>query len=156
MIHYDPLQIDRDTLVAIVRVRRRRRDGGRGYDMDIALLLDPSLAEDLERRRGFSALTRDQTVALHRRRRIASTCVALHRVSLTSACTGALVICAVRRRGRRIRRRGVIGGGLCVVWPFAMPTGWYVIGPDSGASLRSGAQGCVSDSGRRQAAGSIR
>ena len=41
MIHYDPLQIDRDTLVAIVRRSDggRRRMAGLGRHLDIALLL---------------------------------------------------------------------------------------------------------------------
>ncbi len=132
MIHYDPLQIDRDTLVAIVRRKTAAVAEWRGAATTWTLpcCYDPSLAEDLDEAARILGLTRDQTVALHAK--------ATYRVYMCGFAPGqpylggvpeALVI-SRRPAPRPPHPPGavLIGGGLCVVAPFAMPTGWYVIG----------------------------
>lgn len=132
MIHYDPLQIDRDTLVAIVRralgvVAEWR---GTAATWTLPCCYDPTLAEDLDEAAQILGLTRDQAVALHTK--------ATYRVYMCGFTPGqpylggvpeALVI-SRRPTPRPPHPAGavLIGGGLCVVAPFVMPTGWYVIG----------------------------
>jgi KipI family sensor histidine kinase inhibitor len=132
MIHYDPLQIDRDTLVAIVRrmtavVAEWR---GNAATWTLPCCYDPALAEDLEEVAQILGLTQDEAVALHAK--------AMYRVYMCGFAPGqpylggvpeALVI-SRRPAPRPPHPPGaiLIGGGLCVVAPFAMPTGWYVIG----------------------------
>jgi KipI family sensor histidine kinase inhibitor len=133
MIHYDPLQIDRDTLVAIVR----RKTAAAVVEWRIEAVTwklpccyDPALAEDLDEAAQILGLTRDEAVALHAK--------ATYRVYMCGFAPGqaylggvpeALVI-SRRPAPRPPHPPGavLIGGGLCVVAPFAMPTGWYVIG----------------------------
>jgi inhibitor of KinA len=132
MIHYDPLQIDRDTLVAIVRRAMGVVAAGRGTAATWTLpcCYDPALAEDLEEAAQILRLTWDEAVALHAK--------ASYRVYMCGFAPGqpylggvpdALVI-SRRSTPRPPHLAGavLIGGGLCVVAPFAMPTGWYVIG----------------------------
>jgi inhibitor of KinA len=132
VIHYDPLQIDRDTLVAIVRRKTAAVAEWRGAATTWTLpcCYDPSLAEDLDEAARILGRTRDQTVALHAK--------ATYRVYMCGFAPGqpylggvpeALVI-SRRPAPRPPHPPGavLIGGGLCVVAPFAMPTGWYVIG----------------------------
>jgi KipI family sensor histidine kinase inhibitor len=132
MIHYDPLQIDRDTLVAVVRralpvVAEWR---GAAATWTLPCCYDPTLAEDLDEAAKILGLTRDQAVALHAK--------ATYRVYMCGFTPGqpylggvpkALVI-SRRPTPRPPHPAGavLIGGGLCVVAPFVMPTGWYVIG----------------------------
>jgi inhibitor of KinA len=132
MIHYDPLQIDRDTLVAIVRRKTTAVAEWRGKATiwTLPCCYDPALAEDLDEAAQILRLTRDETVALHAK--------ATYRVYMCGFAPGqpylggvpeALVI-SRRPAPRPPHPPGavLIGGGLCVVAPFAMPTGWYVIG----------------------------
>ena len=132
MIHYDPLQIDRDTLVAIVsRASGAVAEGRRAPDTWILpCCYDPSLAEDLDEAAQILGLTRDRVTALHAK--------ATYRIYMCGFTPGqaylggvpdALVI-SRRPAPRPPHAAGavLIGGGLCVVAPFAMPTGWYVIG----------------------------
>jgi KipI family sensor histidine kinase inhibitor len=132
MIHYDPLQIDRDTLVAIVRgataAMAERR--GRATTWTLPCCYDPALAEDLDEAAQILGLTRDQAVALHAK--------ATYRVYMYGFAPGYAYLgglpeaLAVSRRPtpRPPHPPGavLIGGGLCGVATFAMPTGWYVIG----------------------------
>jgi len=133
MIHYDPLQIDRDTLVAIVRRKTAAAvvEGGiEAATWKLPCCYDPALAEDLDEAAQILGLTRDEAVALHAK--------ATYRVYMCGFAPGqaylggvpeALVI-SRRPTPRPPHPPGavLIGGGLCVVAPFAMPTGWYVIG----------------------------
>jgi KipI family sensor histidine kinase inhibitor len=132
MIHYDPLEIDRDTLVAIVRgTIGAVAEGRRTADTwTLPCCYDPALAEDLDEAAHILGLTRDQAVALHAK--------ATYRIYMCGFTPGqaylggvpdALVI-SRRPSPRPPHEAGavLIGGGLCVVAPFAMPTGWYVIG----------------------------
>jgi inhibitor of KinA len=132
MIHYDPLQIDRDMLVAVVR---RALEGvaewrGEAATWTLPCCYDPTLAEDLDEAAQILGLSRDQAVALHAK--------ANYRVYMCGFTPGqpylggvpeALVI-SRRPTPRPPHPAGavLIGGGLCVVAPFVMPTGWYVIG----------------------------
>src|SRR6202043_1588752 len=67
MIHYDPLQIDRDTLVAIVRRKTAAVAEWRGKAATSTLpcCYDPALAEDLDEAARILGLTQDEAVALH-------------------------------------------------------------------------------------------
>jgi KipI family sensor histidine kinase inhibitor len=132
MIHYDPLLIDRDTLVAIVRRATAAVAEGRGAAATWTLpcCYDPALAEDLDEAAQILRLTRDQAVTLHAN--------ATYRVYMCGFAPGQPYLggvpdaLAISRRPtpRPPHSAGavLIGGGLCVVAPFAMPTGWYVIG----------------------------
>ena len=132
MIHYDPLQIDRDTLVAIVRRKTAAVAEWRGHAATWTLpcCYDPALAEDLDEAARILGLARERAIALHAQ--------ATYRVYMCGFAPGqpylggvpeALVI-SRRPAPRPPHPPGavLIGGGLCVVAPFAMPTGWYVIG----------------------------
>jgi len=132
MIHYDPLRIDRDTLVAVVRRYTASAAEWRGEAATWTLpcCYDPALAEDIDEAAQILGLTRDEAAALHGK--------ATYRVYMCGFAPGqpylggvpeALVI-SRRPTPRPPHAAGavLIGGGLCVVAPFAMPTGWYVIG----------------------------
>ncbi|MGD0846472.1 5-oxoprolinase subunit B family protein [Bradyrhizobium sp.] len=132
MIHYDPLQIDRDALVAVVCRATGVVAEGRGTPATWTLpcCYDPALAEDLDEAATILRLTRDQAVALHVQ--------ATYRIYMCGFTPGQAYLGGVPD-GLVISRRPaprpphdagavLIGGGLCVVAPFAMPTGWYVIG----------------------------
>ena len=132
MIHYDPLQIDRDTLIAIVHGATGAVVEGRGEAAiwTLPCCYDPALAEDLDEAAQILKLTRDEAVALH--------AGATYRVYMCGFTPGQAYLGGVPD-GLVISRRPaprpphdagavLIGGGLCVVAPFAMPTGWYVIG----------------------------
>jgi inhibitor of KinA len=132
MIHYDPLGIDRETLVAIIR---RMMTGlsewrGEGTIWTLPCCYDPALAEDLDEAADILKLTRDEAVALHTK--------ATYRVYMCGFTPGQIYLGGVpealkisrRATPRRPHAAGAvsIGGGLGTVVPFVMPTGWYVIG----------------------------
>jgi inhibitor of KinA len=132
MIHYDPLQIDRETLVAIVRRGMGAVVEGRAQATNWTLpcCYDPALAEDLDEAAQILGLTRDEAVALHVK--------AAYRVYMCGFTPGQPYLGGVPEALKISRRPAprpphpagavLIGGGLCVVAPFVMPTGWYVIG----------------------------
>jgi inhibitor of KinA len=132
MIHYDPLQIDRETLVAIVRRSLGAVVEGRGEAAiwTLPCCYDPALAEDLDEAARILGLTRDEAVALHAK--------ATYRVYMCGFTPGQPYLGGVPEPLKISRRPTprpphpagavLIGGGLCVVAPFVMPTGWYVIG----------------------------
>jgi len=132
MIHYDPLQIDRETLIAIVN---RMLTGlgewrGEGAIWALPCCYDPALAEDLDEAADILGLTPDDAVALHTK--------ATYRVYMCGFTPGQIYLGGVpealkisrRATPRPPHRAGAvsIGGGLGTVVPFVMPTGWYVIG----------------------------
>ena len=132
MIHYDPLQIDRDALVAIVR----RATGavvewqGTATIWTLPCCYDPALAEDIDEAAQILKLSRDEAIALHVK--------ATYRVYMCGFTPGQPYLGGVPEPLKISRRPTprpphpagavLIGGGLCVVAPFVMPTGWYVIG----------------------------
>ena len=132
MIHYDPLQIDRDALVAIVRRTMTGIAAWRGEPATWTLpcCYDPELAEDLDEAAQILGLTRDEAVALHAK--------ATYRVYMCGFTPGQtylggvpeVLVISRRPTPRPPHPAGAVllGGGLCVVAPFVMPTGWYVIG----------------------------
>jgi inhibitor of KinA len=132
MIHYDPLQIDRDALVAIVGRAMGVITNGRSKAATWTLpcCYDPALAEDLDEAARILKLSRDEAVALHAK--------AAYRVYMCGFTPGQVYLGGVpnalvisRRPAPRPPHPAgavLIGGGLCVVAPFVMPTGWYVIG----------------------------
>jgi inhibitor of KinA len=67
MIHYDPLQIDRDTLVAIVRPKTTAvaQWRGKAATWTLPCCYDPALAEDLDEAARILGLTQDEAIALH-------------------------------------------------------------------------------------------
>jgi KipI family sensor histidine kinase inhibitor len=132
MIHYDPLQIDRETLVAVVRnatatVAEWRGDG---TSWTLPCCYDPALAEDIDEAAQILRLTRDEVTALHAK--------ATYRVYMCGFTPGQTYLGGVPDALKISRRPTprpphpagsvLIGGGLCTVAPFVMPTGWYVIG----------------------------
>jgi len=132
MIHYDPLAIDRDTLIATVR---RMLTGlaewrGEGTTWTLPCCYDPALAEDLDEAAGILRLTRDEAIACHAK--------ATYRVYMCGFTPGQTYLGGVPEPLKISRRATprpphpagavLIGGGLCTVAPFVMPTGWYVIG----------------------------
>jgi inhibitor of KinA len=132
MIHYDPLQIDRDTLVAIVRGAMGAVTKGRtkAAMWTLPCCYDPALAEDIDEAARILKLPRDEAVALHAK--------AAYRVYMCGFTPGQVYLGGVPKAlviSRRPAPRPphpagavLIGGGLCVVAPFVMPTGWYVVG----------------------------
>jgi len=132
MIHYDPLQIDKDALIATVHRAMRAVTAWRGKSVTWTLpcCYDPALAEDLDEAARILKLTPDYAVALH--------AAARYRVYMCGFAPGqpylggvpAALVISRRPAPRSPHPPGavLIGGGLCVVAPFAMPTGWYVIG----------------------------
>jgi inhibitor of KinA len=132
MIHYDPLQIDRDALVAVVRLMTATvaewRGGGTTWTLPCCY--DPALAEDLDEAAQILRLTRDEVTTLHTRAR--------YRVYMCGFTPGQTYLGGVPEPLKISRRPTprpphpagavLIGGGLCTVAPFVMPTGWYVIG----------------------------
>ncbi len=132
MIHYDPLQIDRDALVAIVRHTMTGIAEWRGEAITWTLpcCYDPALAEDLDEAAKILGLTRDEAVAWHT--------TATYRVYMYGFAPGYAYLGGVPEALMISRRPAprpphppgavLIGGGLCGVATFAMPTGWYVIG----------------------------
>jgi len=132
MIHYDPLQVDRDTLIGTVR---RMLTGlaewrGEGTIWTLPCCYDPALAEDIDEAADILGLTRDEAIALHIK--------ATYRVYMCGFTPGQTYLGGVPEPLKISRRATprpphpagavLIGGGLCTVAPFVMPTGWYVIG----------------------------
>jgi inhibitor of KinA len=132
MIHYDPLQIDRDRLIGIVRrMMTSLADWkGEGTTWTLPCCYDPALAEDLDEAADILGLTRDAAVDWHTK--------ATYRVYMCGFTPGQIYLGGVpeplkisRRATPRLPHRAgavSIGGGLGTVVPFVMPTGWYVIG----------------------------
>jgi KipI family sensor histidine kinase inhibitor len=132
MIHYDPLRIDRETLIATVR---RMMTGlaewrGEGATWTLPCCYDPALAEDIDEAANILGLTRDEAVALHTK--------TTYRVYMCGFTPGQTYLGGMPEQIKISRRATprpphpagsvLIGGGLCTIAPFVMPTGWYVIG----------------------------
>jgi KipI family sensor histidine kinase inhibitor len=132
MIHYDPLQIDRDALIEIVR---KAAATSAEWTAETATWIlpccyDPELAEDIDEAAQMLGLRRDDAVALH----IAATYrLYMYGFAPGHAYLGGLPNALAISRHPAPRPPHppgavLIGGGLCGIATFAMPTGWYVIG----------------------------
>lgn len=132
MIHYDPLVLDRHRLIDIVTAALRQHGGERAAPRHWLLpcCYDLPYAEDLEEAAGILGLTRDGAVALHIAGRYR---LYMYGFAPGYAYLGGLdPALAISRRPtpRPPHPAGgvMIGGGLCGVATFPMPTGWYVLG----------------------------
>jgi len=132
MIHYDPLRIDRAALIAIVK---RMLEGlaewrGEGTIWTLPCCYDPPLGEDTDEAADILGLTRDEVIRLHTE--------AACRVYMCGFSPGQTYLGGIpeplkisrRATPRHPHQAGavLIGGGLCTIAPFVMPTGWYAIG----------------------------
>jgi KipI family sensor histidine kinase inhibitor len=132
MIHYDPLQIERDKLVQIAReaVKVPSVTTARAATWVLPCCYEPPFSEDIEEAAQILKLGRDEIVALHT--------AATLRVYMYGFAPGQVYLGGVPEAlviSRRLEPRPPhpagavsIGGGLCVIAPFVMPTGWYVLG----------------------------
>jgi inhibitor of KinA len=132
MIHYDPLQIDRQTLVNLVHkamaVSAQRTVQAANWI--IPCCYDPPFGEDLDEAAQLLKIVRGDLIARHT--------AATYRIYMYGFAPGQIYLgglpeaLAISRRQapRPPHQPGavVIGGGLCGIAPFSMPTGWYVIG----------------------------
>jgi KipI family sensor histidine kinase inhibitor len=132
MIHYDPLIITRAELVARVRQALAQPTGSTAAPQSWTLpcCYDLPYGEDLEEAAALLGLNRDRAIALHLAGR--------YRVYMYGFAPGYAYLgglppeLAISRRPapRPPHPAGavMIGGGLCGVATFPMPTGWYVLG----------------------------
>jgi inhibitor of KinA len=132
MIHYDPLVITRSALVAQVRAAAALPAGSTGEPQRWLLpcCYDLPYGEDLDEAAALLGLTRDRAIALHQEGRYR---VYMYGFAPGYAYLGGLPAeLAISRRStpRPPHPPGgvMIGGGLCGVATFPMPTGWYVLG----------------------------
>ncbi|MCB8882140.1 allophanate hydrolase subunit 1 [Acidisoma cellulosilytica] len=132
MIHYDPLVLPRGDLIAQVQRALALPAGSIAQPQHWVLpcCYDLPYGEDLDEAAGILGLTRDRAVALHIAGRYR---VYMYGFAPGYAYLGGLAPeLAISRRPtpRPPHPRGaiMIGGGLCGVATFPMPTGWYVLG----------------------------
>jgi KipI family sensor histidine kinase inhibitor len=132
MIHYDPLRIAREALVAAVTARlsapvARTRIANL---WTIPCCYEPPHGEDLAEMAGVMGLSPGQIVTSH----VAAT----YRVYMYGFAPGFTYLgglsddIAVSRRSKprppHAAGAVLVGGGLSAIATFAMPTGWYVVG----------------------------
>jgi inhibitor of KinA len=132
MIHYDPLRIGREALIDAARRAMTVQSApvAPAATWILPCCYEPPYSEDLDEAAQLLKLGRDEIVALH-------TAVTL-RVYMYGFAPGQIYLGGVPRSlaiSRRLEPRPPhpagavsIGGGLCVIAPFVMPTGWYVLG----------------------------
>ena len=132
MIHYDPLRIDRDALVAIARVAASAppASSAQAATWVLPCCYEPPFSEDIEEAAQILKLGRDRIIALHT--------ATAQRVYMYGFAPGQLYLGGLPAEltiSRRLEPRPphpagavLIGGGLGVIAPFVMPTGWYVLG----------------------------
>lgn len=132
MIHYEPLEIERAELICIARqaMAATTVSATEGATWILPCCYEPPFAEDLDEAARLLKLGRDELVALH--------AAATLRVYMYGFTPGQLYLGGLPRElaiSRRPEPRPphpagavLIAGGLCVVAPFVMPTGWYVLG----------------------------
>ena len=132
MIHYDPLQIERQTLIGLVHkalaVSAARTAAAANWI--IPCCYDSGFGEDIEEVAQLLKITPGDLIAWHT--------AASYRIYMYGFAPGQIYLgglpeaLAISRRPapRPPHQPGavLIGGGLCVITNFAMPTGWYVIG----------------------------
>ncbi|MDH2309489.1 5-oxoprolinase subunit B family protein [Methylobacterium brachiatum] len=132
MLHYDPLVLDRETLVARVRTLAARTSARAGTATlwTLPCCYDAPHGEDIGQVAERTGLSPDAVVATH--------AGATYRVYMYGFAPGFAYLgglpkaLAVPRRASprppHPRNAVVIGGGLAAVATVPMPTGWYVIG----------------------------
>jgi KipI family sensor histidine kinase inhibitor len=132
MIHYEPLEIERGELIRIARqaMAASTATASDGASWIFPCCYEPPFSEDLDEAAHLLKLGRDELITLHSKARL--------RVYMYGFTPGQLYLGGLPRElaiSRRPEPRpphpagGVlIAGGLCVVAPFVMPTGWYVLG----------------------------
>ena len=132
MIHYDPLVLDRQTLIdTVTRIEAapaKPREPGSLWT--IPCCYDPAFAEDLSEIAAMTKLTPERVVALHSG--------ATYRVYMYGFSPGFCYLGGVPKEiqiSRRVTPRPphpantiLLGGGLTLVSTFSMPTGWWLIG----------------------------
>ena len=132
MIHYEPLEIERSELIRIARQLMAASiiSASEGVTWTFPCCYEPPFSEDLDEAAHLLKLSRDELITLHTKTAL--------RVYMYGFTPGQLYLGGLPRQlaiSRRPEPRpphpagGVlIAGGLCVVAPFVMPTGWYVLG----------------------------
>ena len=132
MIHYEPLEIERGELIGIARqaMAASAVSASEGATWIFPCCYESPFSEDLDEAAHLLKLGRDELITLHTRASL--------RVYMYGFTPGQLYLGGLPRElaiSRRPEPRpphpagGVlIAGGLCVVAPFVMPTGWYVLG----------------------------
>lgn len=133
MIHYDPLRLDRARLVARVEAALASPSqvaARSGALWTLPCCYAPPHGEDLAEMAGLLGLTADRAAELHAAGR--------YRVYMYGFSPGFTYLgglpepLAISRRARprppHDSQAVLVGGGLCAVAHFAMPTGWYVVG----------------------------
>jgi len=132
MIHYDPLVLERQTLVdavmAIEAAPEKPREPANLWT--IPCCYDPAFAEDLSEIAAMTKLSPERVVAVHSG--------ATYRVYMYGFSPGFCYLGGVPPEiqvSRRVTPRPphpantvLLGGGLTLVSTFSMPTGWWLIG----------------------------
>lgn len=132
LIHYDPLVVDRATLVALAKAEASDAAEARppGAAWTIPCCYDPSIAEDIVEFSAARGLTAEQAAALHAGTEWRVYCYGF---APGFAYLGGLPeqLAAPRRTTPRPPfppGSVMVGGGLGAVATVPMPTGWFVIG----------------------------
>jgi inhibitor of KinA len=132
MIHYDPLRIGRDALVELVgqRLASPASAGRPSRSWIVPCCYQPPHGEDIEEVAALLRLSAEQVVASH--------AAPTYRSYMYGFSPGNTYLGRVRQEiaiSRRSKPRPphaskavMIGGGLCTISTFSMPTGWYVVG----------------------------
>ena len=132
MIHYDPLVLDRDTLVATAKnfaaVAHRTREPTNRWT--IPCCYDPCFAEDLGEIAARTGLAANRVIELH--------AGATYRVYMYGFAPGFCYLGGLPTELSISRRETprpphppntvLVGGGLTLISTFSMPTGWWLIG----------------------------
>jgi KipI family sensor histidine kinase inhibitor len=132
MIHYDPLVLDRETLIAKIRtIEARPRSPRRPKNCwTIPCCYESPFGEDLSHIAEAAGVTQAQVVALHS--------VATFRAYMYGFAPGCCYLGGLPTE-LAISRRPIprppyapnsilVAGGLSLISTFSMPTGWWVIG----------------------------
>jgi KipI family sensor histidine kinase inhibitor len=132
MIHYDPLQVDRQTLVSLVHkaMAMSAERTVAATNWIIPCCYDPACGEDLDEAAQLLKIARGDLIA---RQTAASYRIYMYGFAPGHIYLGGLpeALAISRRQAPRPPHQPgavLIGGGLCGIANFAMPTGWYVIG----------------------------
>jgi inhibitor of KinA len=132
MIHYDPLRIGRDALIELVgqRLASPVSRGRAPRSWIVPCCYELPHGEDIEEIAALMRLSVEQVISSH----VAAT----YRAYMYGFAPGLTYLGGVREEiaiSRRSKPRSphaskavLIGGGLCTISTFSMPTGWYVIG----------------------------
>jgi KipI family sensor histidine kinase inhibitor len=130
MIHYDPLLTEKDRLIAAVSEATSHGWTAKPVHWTLPCCYDPALGEDIAEAADRLEKSPDEVVAAH--------AGADYRVYMYGFAPGFAYLGGLPKT-LAVSRRPVprpphppgavlIGGGLCAIGTFAMPTGWYVIG----------------------------